>query len=105
MGLPGTWYRTDEWYAFVTSPRQPNCHILVTLDEGSHANHSLLGRDLRMSDDHPMIWWHCQKSGLFFYSAFGHTPEAYDEPKHRTLLRNEVQWLMHEDKTCTQPAG
>lgn len=92
QGLPGKWARDDEWYSFDHSVRQKGYRILATLDESSYRPRGLFLNDLRMAGDHPIIWSHCVGDGRAIYSALGHTPEAYSESLHRTLLANIVGW-------------
>lgn len=104
-GLPDSWQRIDEWYAFDKSARRPGYHVLLTLDEKSYANHKLMGRDLRMGDDHPIAWWHCIGKGRVFYSAMGHQASAYAEPEYRKILLGATEWALKKDgPDCTAPA-
>jgi type 1 glutamine amidotransferase len=89
--LPQNWRRTDEWYSFAASPRQPQFHILASLDESSYSPMAL-GKSMRMGADHPIIWRHCVNDGRVFYSAMGHTAESYQEPAYRTLIEQAVAW-------------
>lgn len=89
--LPAAWERTDEWYSFVESPRKRGSHILATLDESSYKP-EFFGKDIRMGDDHPVIWQHCIGRGRVFYSALGHTAESFSEPRHVELLKRAVAW-------------
>ncbi len=105
VGLPDSWQRIDEWYAFDKSARRPGYHVLLTLDEKSYANHKLMGRDLRMGDDHPIAWWHCIGKGRVFYSAMGHQASAYAEPEYRKILLGATEWALKKDgPDCTAPA-
>ncbi len=89
--LGSTWKRVDEWYSFADSPRKQGSHILGNLDETSYSP-EFFGKELRMGDDHPVIWQHCVEKGRVFYSALGHTAESFDEPAHITLLHNAIIW-------------
>lgn len=94
-GLGPTWTRVEEWYSFEESPRGPGVEVLATLDESTYSPRmkiAILDRDLRMGDDHPIIWTHCIGRGRAIYSALGHQAEAYREPLHRRLLGQAIAW-------------
>lgn len=85
-GLPESWVRSDEWYAFRTNPR-PNVTVLLRLDESSYApGHAGMG------DDHPIAWAHEFEGGRAFYTALGHTRESYEEPAFRSHLASAIRW-------------
>jgi uncharacterized protein len=89
--LGDTWVRTDEWYSFDSSPRAKGMKILGNLDESTYQP-VFFKEDIRMGDDHPIIWKNCVKRGRAFYSALGHTAESYAEPKHIEMLERAVAW-------------
>lgn len=95
--LPAEWVRTDEWYSFEKSPRRAGYNVLATLDEGSYENKGMLGKDLSMGSDHPIVWWHCIGRGRVFYSAMGHRPEAYAEPQHAAMLLGAIRWALRQE--------
>lgn len=104
-GLPASWRRTEEWYAFEKSPRSAANHVLITVDENSYKPVGMFGKDLRMGD-HPMTWWHCAGKGRALYTAFGHQAAAYSEPQFRTLLDNATRWALRLEGTeCSGPAA
>lgn len=85
--LPRVWERADEWYSFAASPRGRGVRVLVTLDEDSYDP-----EDWAMGDDHPIAWCHSVGKGRVFYSAMGHTPESYAEPRFRAFLEGAIGW-------------
>jgi type 1 glutamine amidotransferase len=99
-GLPATWRRSEEWYAFGESPRaKPGFHILATVDEATYDH----GR-ATMGADHPLVWWHCVGKGRSVYSALGHGGSMYAEPLMIQLLDNAMAWgLAESGKAC--PTG
>ncbi|GAB3115361.1 ThuA domain-containing protein [Aestuariicella hydrocarbonica] len=100
--LPRPWQRTDEWYSFAASPRGKGFTVLTTLDETTY-NPDFRGQDLRMGDDHPVIWKHCVQRGRALYSALGHTAESYREPAYTQLLEAGVSWAAGlGDRGCQQ---
>jgi type 1 glutamine amidotransferase len=82
--LPPVWHVTDEWYDFRTNPRG-RVRVLVSADESSYDGGG-------MGDDHPLAWCRDQGEGRVFYTALGHTAEAYDDPDFRAHLRGGITW-------------
>lgn len=85
------WVRTDEWYSFDSSPRAAGMEILGNLDESSYSP-DFFNKDIRMGDDHPIIWKNCVGKGRTFYSALGHTAESFSEPEHVQMLAQAIGW-------------
>jgi uncharacterized protein len=88
--------RTDEWYSFAKSARQPGVTVLATLDEGTYSPKGMFGSDLRMGKDHPIVWTHCIGKGRAFYSALGHVPESYSEPHYKAMLLGATKWALRQ---------
>ncbi len=103
-GLPDTVQRTDEWYSFAHSARKPGVRVLATLDEGTYSPKGMFGGDLKMGQDHPIAWWHCQGTGRALYSAQGHQAGAYAEPEYRQFLLGATEWAI-AGKDCAAPAA
>ncbi|MEV5185083.1 ThuA domain-containing protein [Streptomyces werraensis] len=82
--LPPVWEVTDEWYDFQAGPR-PSARVLLSADETSYAGGT-------MGDDHPLAWCRTQGAGRVFYTALGHTVEAYGDPLFRAHLRGGITW-------------
>ncbi len=89
--LGGSWVRTDEWYSFDTSPRAAGMQILGNLDESTYSP-VFFNKDIRMGDDHPIMWKNCVGSGRTFYTATGHTAESFSETTHVKMLERAVRW-------------
>lgn len=70
--LPDVWHRKDEWYDFKDLNR--DVKLLMQLDEKSY-------KGGKMGDHHPIAWYHEYDGGRGFYTALGHTKEAFDEPE------------------------
>jgi type 1 glutamine amidotransferase len=84
-------YRTfDEWYSFKENPRA-KVHVLARLDETSLDKATLKDDKWKMGD-HPLIWY--QDTGTYrsFYTVFGHTPEAFQDPKIKEHIGCAVDW-------------
>ncbi|MEU1539101.1 ThuA domain-containing protein [Actinacidiphila glaucinigra] len=76
--LGGAWKVTDEWYDFDRSPR-PGVRVLASADESSYTGGS-------MGADHPLVWCHEYGGGPVFYTALGHSAEAYQDAAFRAHL-------------------
>ena len=48
-------------------------HVLATIDESTYDGGG-------MGADHPIAWWHEYDGGRAWYTAGGHTDEAWSEP-------------------------
>lgn len=82
--LPAVWPRTDEWYNFNMNPR-PAVSVLLTIDESTYTGGT-------MGADHPMAWFHEYEGARAWYTAGGHTIEAYGEPLFRAHLAGGILW-------------
>jgi len=101
-GLHENWNRVDEWYSFEKSPRANGVKVLATLDEHTY-NPKMFWKDIRMGDDHPVIWKHCVGKGRAFYSALGHSATTYREPLHLAELEGGIAWAAGlEQPGCPQ---
>ena len=78
----------DEWYSFKESPRG-KVNVLARLDESSIRKQE--NDDWRMGD-HPVIWSQETDGIRSFYTVFGHTPEAFDDPNIREHIAGAVNW-------------
>lgn len=85
--LPRRWRWAEEFYSWDAPPR-PDAHILVRLDEAGLR----LPPELRMGEDHALVWWRCENRGRVFYSALGHEPKAWSDPAHLKLLAGAIGW-------------
>lgn len=86
--LPKRWQRTDEWYNFRSNPRG-NVHVLATLDESTYSGGT-------MGVDHPIAWCHGYEGGRSWYTAGGHTSEAFSEPLFRQHLLFGIEYAAGE---------
>ena len=60
--------------------------MLLTVDESSYTGGAGWGRE------HPIAWCHAFGGGRVFYTALGHTVEAYAEPDLRRHLWGAITW-------------
>ena len=89
-GLPAPWRRTDEWYLFTDRPEaRPGLEVLLSLDEATlpadYPTEFKVGA-------HPIAWAHERVGGRVFYTALGHTVEAYAEPAFLDLIARAIEW-------------
>lgn len=82
--LPAQWYRTDEWYDYLSNPRS-TCRVLLTVDEPSYAGGG-------MGADHPIAWCRQYEGGRSFYTGLGHTVESYSEPAFLAHLLGGIRY-------------
>lgn len=78
----------DEWYSFKDNPRK-NVHVLARLDESTIKE---APNDEWEMGDHPLIWWQEFDGIRSFYSVFGHTHEAFQDPKVQAHYAGAVNW-------------
>lgn len=107
--LPERWEHTEEWYSFEQSPRE-RVHVLARVEENTYDPevHGLgfLNADLRMGEDHPVVWCHCTGRGRVLYSALGHRDEAFADPSYRALLAGAMGWVAGlEGPGCSELAS
>jgi type 1 glutamine amidotransferase len=82
-GLPPDAERVDEWYEF-RAPPPADVRILACVDGASYVGSR--GPGLR-----PLSWCHRVGAGRAWYTAMGHTVEAYDEPFFRQHLSGGIR--------------
>lgn len=86
-GVKLPWTPVDEWYSFDANPAARGMTVLARVDEASYRPGAKL-----MMGVHPVIWINPSSKGRIFYSALGHTPEAYNDPTYRRILANAIRW-------------
>ena len=73
--LPKSWTHNEEWYSFDESVRgRDGFQVLLSVDEHTYvpvADWLLFETDLRMGDDHPVVWSHCVGRGRAVWSVPG----------------------------------
>lgn len=98
-GIPARWSHREEWYSFDSLPQDYGLTPLAGLDETTiwpeTANYPE-DVELRMGNrplEHPLMWAGCLEEGRIFYTALGHSDEAYANPTNRLILKNGFQWV------------
>ncbi|MCP5057580.1 MAG: ThuA domain-containing protein [bacterium] len=93
--LPVSFSHVEEWYSFDRSPRERGFRVLARVDESSYSPelHMLwMDEDLRMGEDHPIVWSRCLGNGRTLFSALGHQGVAYQRDEMRSLLAGAISW-------------
>ncbi|MEU4167777.1 ThuA domain-containing protein [Streptomyces sp. NPDC026665] len=94
--LPPVWAFTDEWYDFRTNPREAEgVRVLASADETSYDGGG-------MGADHPLVWCREQGAGRVFYTALGHTAEAYEDPDFLAHLLGAILWATRSRSAAAQ---
>jgi uncharacterized protein len=86
--LPQRWERRDEWYNF--GYMNANVNVLLKLDTDSY-----LGSD--HPGNHPVAWYHEFDGGRSFYTALGHSSEAFSEALFLQHLLGGIFYAMGEE--------
>lgn len=86
-----TYSTIDEWYTFKVNPRA-KVHVLATLDETS-LNAETMKDDKWKMTDHPLIWYQEMGNSRSYYTVFGHTPEAFLDPKVKEHIGCAIDWV------------
>jgi type 1 glutamine amidotransferase len=91
-GLGAQWEMNDEWYSFRESARIHGATVIATIDESTYSQRGRWGQNVSMGEDHPIVWSRCVGEGRSFYSAIGHRPEVYSDPRYQQLLIQGINW-------------
>lgn len=83
----------DEIYQFRDWSRA-DVHVLLSLDTRSVDLHK--EKVHRTDGDFALAWTRTQGKGRVFYTALGHRPEVWRDPRFQTLLTGALQWAMNE---------
>ena len=77
----------EEYYRFRPAPDpRTGAHVLASLDVASFGG--------RPKGDRPLVWWRMEGQGRVFYSALGHRPQTWRNPRHRRLLAGALDWAL-----------
>ena len=99
--FPDQWKWEEEWYVFFESPKLYGSTVLYNLDESKLV---MVGeqedKQWGMGENHPIVWYHCQKKGKVFYTAMGHKGTYYQDPLYQQLLVEAVEWAGNTSINC-----
>lgn len=84
----------DEIYQFSDWSRS-NVTVLLSLDVSSV---DMTARGIRREDaDFALAWTRDEGEGRMFYTALGHRPEVWDDPRFQRHLLGGIRWAMGAD--------
>lgn len=89
-GMPESFERTDEFYAFKNI--SDNINVVLKIDESSYIGGT-------NGDNHPMSWYQTFDGGRSFYTSMGHTDETYAEPLFLNHLYAGIKYVTAENST------
>ena len=95
--LPIRWQHADRYYNFTSNVRGFS-HVLATVDESTYEGGT-------MGADHPVSWCKDYQGGRSFYTAAGHTPEAFADEELRTHLGGALEWAAGESDPVYSDCG
>ncbi len=84
--LAASFQLQDELYNFYANPRS-SVTVLMTLDESSYQP-----GEGAMGADHPIAWYHEFDGGRAWYTALGHRPQLYADPRFTQHLLGGIRW-------------
>lgn len=85
--MPARYTLYDEFYDFHRNPRG-NVHVLMTINEDSYEGAGMENGRV----DHPMAWSHFYDGGRAWYTALGHTTEAFEDDLFLEHLLQGILW-------------
>jgi len=95
--LPATFEWTDEFYYVDHMPE--GLHVLLAGDLvklNDPGKEKYPGK--KFGDEFPLAWRHEPEGGRAWYTALGHKPEHYSDPKLTRHLLGGILWAMGESK-------
>ncbi|WP_257656245.1 ThuA domain-containing protein [Parapedobacter lycopersici] len=87
--LPATFTYHDEWYNF--KKLSPDIHVLITIDEKSYEG----GKN---GTDHPIAWYHDYDGGRAFYTGFGHSAAAFQDPLIARHILGGIRYAIGDNR-------
>ena len=95
--LPPSFQWTDEFYFLTNMPG--GLHVLLAGDLttlNDPAKDKYPGK--AFGDEFPLAWHHSFEGGRAWYTALGHKPEHYSDPKLARHILGGILWAMGEEK-------
>lgn len=84
--LNSQWIHTDEWYNFRNLKRD-QINVVLEVDESTYEGGS-------MGASHPIAWYREYAGGKVFYTALGHTSEAYSDPDFKSHIAGGIAYCL-----------
>lgn len=93
--LPESFQWTDEFYFLEQMP--DDLHVLLTGDLTTLVDKDKATfADKRFGNELPLTWRHEFDGGREWYTALGHKPESYSDPRLNKLILGGILWAMGE---------
>ncbi len=93
--ISAKWQHVEEWYSYDRSVRsQTGVQVLASVDETTYSPRLKFlwtDKDIAMSD-HPVIWTRTVGGGRAFFSALGHSGDAYRTAQYKGVLEGAIEW-------------
>lgn len=90
--LPKSWVHSEEWYVFLSNPREKGFQILMSIDgESINPDGNILfvtDKDFGMGKAHPVAWYKEVGLGRTYYTSLGHSGAIWDDPVFVGLIEN-----------------
>jgi putative heme-binding domain-containing protein len=94
--LDGAFDIVDEIYQFRAPYDRARLHVLLSLDPESI---DLKREGVKRTDrDFALAWTREQGQGRVFYTALGHRPEVWADPRFRAHLAGGIEWSLRLDR-------
>jgi type 1 glutamine amidotransferase len=91
--LGDSWRWTDEFYYL--DHLNPNVQVLLAGDRASLVDeHRGKNEGEQIAGQSPLAWCHEFEGGRVWYTALGHSPEHYTDPRFTRHLLGGIQWAM-----------
>ncbi len=95
--ISAQWQHVEEWYSYDRSVRsQTGVQVLASVDETTYSPRLKFlwtDKDLAMGD-HPVIWTRTVGGGRAFFSALGHSGDAYRTAQYKGVLEGGIEWAV-----------
>lgn len=89
------WLWKEEWYNF--RKYEPDLQVLLSIDERKYQGGTLPPGQFDPAH-HPLAWQHTYDGGRSFYTALGHSPEAYADPTFLQHLLGGIRYAIGDQK-------
>ena len=94
--LGDTWHWEDECYYM--NQLNPANHVILAADLTTVKDEKRSEYpDHIFGDLFPLAWCREARHGRVFYTALGHEPEDYSDPKFRKHLWRGIQWVLEDE--------
>jgi type 1 glutamine amidotransferase len=99
-GLPREFTITDEIYQFKAPFSRENLHVLMHMDMKSVKN-----QGKRADHDNALAWTHQYGKGRVFYTALGHRPEVWQDPRFQQHMLGGLRYVLGLENADATPSA